>query len=175
MVNSLLSEAIGNLQSDRSTTSFNVLDFVRSLLPLKERKDFGSLDYIQRVCGELRKTMPERFNGELELMVSRLLEPDLDQIVRFGAERSINNQLSLEEMQRLLTVVETAGYDSYLRSCLEAGRRATTYQQSSDSPRGRCKRSTPLRREKGVILGPKKRPERHNSAPPTIWSRPLGR
>ncbi|UZP36407.1 hypothetical protein NXS19_004223 [Fusarium pseudograminearum] len=122
--NPVLSRAAGNPESDKSTTSTSALEFVRSILPLKENDDFMSPDYIQTICGELRKTMPERFSGELELIVSRLLEPDLEQIVRFAAKRSINGQLSLEKMQHLITIVETTGCDKHVLSCLETGGRA---------------------------------------------------
>jgi len=100
-----------------------LLDFVRSILPFTEREDFKSPEYIQAVCGELQKTMPERFDGELELIVTRLLEPNLEQIVKFSAERTINNQFSLEEMQRLLILVESARYNHCVVSCLEVGGR----------------------------------------------------
>ncbi|OBS29449.1 hypothetical protein FPOA_03385 [Fusarium poae] len=43
--------------------------------------------------------MPERFEGELELIVNRLLEPNLEQIFR---------------------LIETTGYDSCILSCLQA-------------------------------------------------------
>lgn len=101
--NPVLSKAAGNPETDRSKTFPSAPEFVRSILPLKERDDFMPLDYMQTICGEIRMTMPERFDGELELIVGRLLEPDLEQIVRFAAERSINGKLSLEEMH----VVET--------------------------------------------------------------------
>ncbi|KAL3608673.1 hypothetical protein FPOAC2_03679 [Fusarium poae] len=123
-VDSLKSRKAGG-ESNRPTTPSSTLEFVRSILPFEEREDFMSPDYTQTVCNELRKTMPERFEGELELIVNRLLEPNLDQIVGFAAERFINKQLSLEEVQRLLRLLETTGYDSYILFCLQARGTAT--------------------------------------------------
>jgi hypothetical protein len=118
---SLMSKATGGLEPDRSTTSSRAMDFVRSVLPLKGRDDFGSPNYTRDVCYELRKTMPERFNGELELIVGRLLEPDMEQIVKFAAERYIDKHLSFDELQDLLRVVSSTGYYKHLLSCLEVG------------------------------------------------------
>ncbi|KAH7003119.1 ankyrin repeat-containing domain protein [Fusarium venenatum] len=117
-----LSKAAKNLDS---MTSSSALDFVRSILPSQEREDFMSQEYIQAVCNELRNTVPERFEGELELIVNRLLEPSPEQIVRFAAERFINDRLTPEEMQRLFRLVQTSGYDDCLLSCLKVEAKAT--------------------------------------------------